>query len=274
MKKILIAFSQEERSEATLAFAAWINQHEPVLLTAFFLPHRVLSDFWTMPGVLADPVPVPVMEDPDPALFARCRAHFEARCVAEGIAYRIHEDVDYPTESDLVRESRFADLMLVSGADYFDSIDLDTSWYNLNRALHEFECPMLVLPPGFSFPESNIIAYDGSASSVHALKLFAYLLPELTRNRTLVVYADKDPDHDIPDLSYLEELAARHYCDLTLTHLVVDDRNDLPAWIGEHPTAVLICGAMGRGILSRLFRSSFAHRLIAGQRLPVFIAHR
>jgi nucleotide-binding universal stress UspA family protein len=274
MKKILIAFPQEEISEAALSYAIQLNAKAPALLTAVFLPHVVMSNFWTSPPVLADPVLVPMMEEVDLVVSGKIKQQFMDRCVAEGLSYRVQEASREGGFPDIVRESRFADVMLVCGADYFDSPYFDMAWDNLHRTLHDIECPVLVVPPSGSFPLKNIIAYDGSASSVYALKQFAYLFPELATNETQLVYAHAEPGKLIPDADRIDDLARQHFSNLTLTELPIHPRHLFPAWLEEQKGALLVCGSMGRGMLSQAFRKSFAYEIIIDQKLPVFIAHK
>ena len=81
----------------------------------------------------------------------------------------------------------------------------------MQEALHDIECPAVVVPENFDFPENNILAYDGSESSVFAIKQFAYLFPELASNNTILVFAKSKEVEELPDQDYIEELAARHY---------------------------------------------------------------
>jgi len=41
------------------------------------------------------------------------------------------------------------------------------------------ECPMMLIPEKVSLSEDIILMYDGTAASVHAVKQFAYVFPEL-----------------------------------------------------------------------------------------------
>jgi hypothetical protein len=274
MKKILLAFSQDELSDAPLSFVAQLNRKMPLLVTAIFLPHVVLGSFWTTPGVLSDPVLVPLTEDTDPAIYQQTKQRFRDRCISEGVPFRIHENYKESDLPEIIRESRFADLMIICGTDYFDTPYFDLAWDNLHHTLHDIECPVLVLPPNDRFPKENIVAYDGSASSVYALKQFAYLFPELAVNETTLVYAHEKHVEEIPDVANVEELAAQHFGKLTITQLDMNPKKDFPAWLQVHNDPILICGSMGRSMLSQAFHKSFAYRVIQDRKLPVFIAHR
>jgi hypothetical protein len=140
--------------------------------------------------------------------------------------------------------------------------------------LHGAECPVLVVPEKFRFPVNNILCYDGSESSVYAIKQFAYLFPEMSQNPTILIYAKGNADTEFPDEVNMEELVARHFPQLTITMLDLEPGKDLRAWLAEKEAAIVVSGSFGRSLLSRLFKKSFAAGLINDHRLPVFIAHK
>ena len=69
-------------------------------------------------------------------------------------------------------------ICLFWAADLFiKNLSAEESDEYLKDALHASECPVLVVPEKFDFPESNILAFDGSESSVYAIKQFVYMFP-------------------------------------------------------------------------------------------------
>ena len=104
----------------------------------------------------------------------------------------------------------------------------------------------------FNFPSHIILAYDGSASSVFAIKQFAYLFPELCNRKAILVYVG-DEKHDIPDQVLIEEFAARHFENLTITKVTSDHKNRFNTWFEEHKNSLLVSGSFGRSGVSELF---------------------
>ena len=129
------------------------------------------------------------------------------------------------------------------------------------------------MPEEFNFPAHIILAYDGSSSSVFAIKQFAQLFPELCNRKTILVYAG-DEKHTIPDQVLIEELAARHFRDLTITKINTDDKKEIHNWFYLNRNSIVVSGSFGRSGISELFRRSFMMELIKEYRTPVFIAHR
>ena len=106
------------------------------------------------------------------------------------IEYRVHKDLFESPISQLTKETRFADLMIIGSETFYKSaIEYGTHEY-LKDALHGTECPVIIVPEKFNFPSNIILAYDGSASSVFAIKQFALLFPELCNLKTNLVYAE------------------------------------------------------------------------------------
>ena len=68
----------------------------------------------------------------------------------------------------------------------------------------------VIAPFSFYGIDEIMLAYDGSASSVYAIKQFAYLFTELTSNLTLLTFVARN-NEELPHKINIEELAARHY---------------------------------------------------------------
>ena len=116
--------------------------------------------------------------------------------------------------------------------------------------------------------------YDGSKSSAYAIKQFTYLFPRLCTNKTLLLYAGENKENEIPEQVNMEELAARHFPDLTLFKLEIDPYKYLDTWAADRKNAILVSGSFGRSAFSQLFHKSFITEILRLHRLPVFIAHR
>ncbi|TCJ19079.1 universal stress protein [Flaviaesturariibacter flavus] len=274
MKKILLALSEERFSEEAFDFALGLNRLGPVQLTAAFIPQPVINGTWTIYGSPPEAIPLaPPLLQTDPEVFAAVKGGFERRCIANDIPYRTHEGVADTDLTELRKESRYADLLLLGTGGIFDKLFAQAEWDNLTRMLHALECPAIIVPENFRFPEKVIIAFDGSRDAAHAVKQFYSFLPELSALPTVVAYASKDKKDAIPDRLYLEELALQHFHDLTFTHLTGKPKEAIASWMRQQAHPILVSGAMGRGGLSRLFRESFVQPVLTEQQFPVFIAH-
>ncbi|HYJ37447.1 MAG TPA: hypothetical protein VEV87_02480 [Chitinophagaceae bacterium] len=276
MKKIIIPFDGGNFSKGAFEFANKLNQSEPILLAGLFLPQVDYANLWSYSGGgMAGPVFVPLVEDADVEVITHNIVLFRSLCEKNGIEYRVHENYFEFALPELKKETRFADLMVIGSEDFYKNMGTKGPNAYLRDAMHGSECPVVIVPDNFSFPESVVLAYDGSESSVFAIKQFAYVFPHLTSLPTLLVTADvKRPTKDFPEQSNIEELAARHFSQLTFMKLEFDPRKYFGSWMIERKSSILVCGAFERSAFSEAIRKSFVNEVISAHQLPVFLAHR
>ena len=274
MKKILLAFDGSNFSEGAFEFARSMNEMNHVMLTGVFLPQVNYANLWSYGNGMGGPLFIPLVEGDDEEAVNKNIERFESLCRKNIIEYRVHKDFDDFTMPGLKKETRFADLLIIGSGSFYKTLGTGEPNEALKEALHGVECPVIVVPEKFDFPKTNILAYDGSDSSVYAIKQFAYLFPELVNNKTLLVYAKEEGDNEIPDEAYIEELVARHFSDLTVTKLDINPNKYFATWLSEKKTAILVSGSFSRSPFSLLFKKSFIAGVIKEHNLPVFITHR
>jgi len=273
MKKILLAFDGINFSEGAFEFVRKLNELQPVLLTGVFLPQAQLANLWSYASAAAGPF-IPLVESSETNVIQQNIARFEKLCQYNNIDYRVHKDFFDFALPELKKESRYADLLVLGSEVFYENMGANEPNDFLKDVLHDVACPVLLVPEKFDFPESIILAYDGSERAVYAIKQFAYLFPELTDRRTMLVYVKEDAREDFPDKIPMEELATRHFSDLVFYKLGINPAKYFSGWIAEKKSALLVCGAYGRPGLSTFFKKSFVNDVIADHRLPVFIAHK
>ena len=274
MNKILLLSDADELADGAFEFARMLNEQEPILLVGVFLPK---VDYWNTvlyysfgaasPWLYYTPgMEEALVSDEGPKKFREL-------CVKHGIEHRVHEVSNKSVQYDIKKESRFADLIVFSNKSFYEKFN--EQYYNeyAEDTLHQAECPVVIIPESFRTPENIILSYDGSSSSVYAIRQFAALLPHLTNLDTLLVYVDPNED-EIPDLSYMEELGARHFNKLTFLYLDVDPKKYFGTWLTDRKNVMLVTGAQGRSGLSELFRRSFVSDILKEINIPIFIAHR
>jgi hypothetical protein len=269
MKKVLILFDGEHFSTAALQFASELNRSEKILLTGLFLPSIDYSDVMLYyAGGISGPVFIPAI-DTDPEVMRQNTERFKEYCTKNGIEHRVH-DVLYDSIKNLVQmESRYSDLMLLSGGSFYSNLGELTQEEYIEDAMHRAGCPVIVLPEDLKTPQSLIIAYNGSDDSIFAIKQFTYLLPHLCSLPTMVVYASVK-NEKIPHIEYMQELCARHFPDITFFKLEADAKHYFNTWMMDRGNAMVISGSYAR---TALFRKHFVEDIIKDHKLPVFIAH-
>lgn len=275
MKKILLAFDGTHFSEGALQFARKLNDRQPVLLTGAFLPQVDYANLWSYSGGgTAGESYIPLVEDADAEAVQQNIKRFESFCHTNSIRFRVHKDYFNFTLPDLKKESRYADLLIISSEVFYKQAGINESNDYLKQALHDVECPVIIVPEKYDFPQSNILSYDGSESSVNAIKQFAYLFPEFTGHPTLLVYANNKNENEFPDEQNIKELLSLHYPQLSWMKFEANPKIHFATWISEKKGAILISGSFGRSGFSMMFKKSFITDVISDHRVPVFIAHR
>jgi hypothetical protein len=205
-------------------------------------------------------------------LVAEQKADFVEQCKQHQIAYDIPHNYSVWDRDLFSAETRFADLVLVSGDLFFAGIDDHQPNAYLRQALRAAECPVIVVPEHFEAIDHLFIAYDGTAKSVSALKQFCYVFPHLLNLPAEIVYVRNEEANNIPGLEDLKRLAMTKFNNLGYAKLHFDAATYFPTWIGEKKNALLITGAFGRSALSNIARRSFAEEILRDHRVPVFIA--
>ncbi|RYY96705.1 MAG: hypothetical protein EOO11_12795 [Chitinophagaceae bacterium] len=273
MKKIVMALLEESFPEDAFQFVQELHGRAPVQLTAAFVAESPIVTAWAVTGMPPDPLWLSPVAEADPDAYAQTKQLLGERCAAHGIPVQVHGRSPHGDIAQLRKESRFCDLLVVSHGLFFDASFSGIEWDHFASTVQELECPVVVVPAGFRFPQQNIIAYDGSASSVFALRQFYSVLPELSANPTFLVYGNDADDREVPDLALLEELARPHFPQLSITKLPGDPKTAILGRVGREEQPILVLGALGHRGLSRIFHRSFSYRHLLDQKVPVFIAH-
>lgn len=273
MKKIILAFDGKHFSEGVMQMAEWLNEKQPVLMTGVFLSPVDYREIIGYSGMgIGTPVMMPPIETDDSLVNENIRK-FRERCTHGGFEFRVHKDTDLFALQELITETRFADLLVVSSELFYENIQKNQPNDYLRKTLHESECPVLLVPENFIPPFSLILSYDGKASSVFAIKQFTYLFPELCGLDTLLISLNGEDEEEMPSRENISELCARHFDNMTMEHIAGENKKSFAAWVSEKRGSLLVTGAFGRGELSSLFRKSFITDVIREHKIPIFIAH-
>ncbi len=274
MRKILLAFDGIHFSEGAFNFAKQLNEKNPILLTGVFLPQTSYANLWSYADGIGAPMFVPAINDEETDIIEENLKKFEELCIKNGIEFRIRKDFMDLALPELKKETRFADLLIIGEEKFYENMGSGNPNNYLKEALHSIECSVVLVPEKFDFPLVNILTYDGSESSVYAIKQFVYLLPEFKDNPTYLTYASNDGKTPLPEEAYIEELASRHFTDLTVSKLNIDTKKYFSTWVADKKSSILVAGSFGRTSFSQLFSKSFVLDIIKEHRMPIFIGHK
>jgi hypothetical protein len=271
MKKIIFVCDVNNFPVGAFEFIKSLNDSEPLLLVGAFF-HSVNFDEGISNLAFA-PDPILAFTDSDIRTVHSSIMRFEQKCQKSGIEYRVHEESDQYKIEDLVKESRFADVVVMSEGLFFKHIDSDQPNSYMKQVLHCSECPVIVIPENYSTIKHVSIAYDGKKESMLAIKQFCYLFPKYTDLPAEIVYWVNKTDDEIPDLEYLEEFAGRHFTNLNFKELFFDPRTYIEDWSNKNRDTIFVSGSYKRSGLSTYLKRSFIEDMIKSSSSIIFIAH-
>ena len=207
MNKILLVFDAVNFTKESFEFVKRQNEQKPCLFIAYFLTpeeHSSLFNYSLIPieeGYIYTPYV-------DIELVLQNIDCFKMLCKKHNVECRVYEKIWKKALPSLILETRFADLLVIIMESYFAHETPKVYDNCINNILHSSECPVFFIPYDFSLPLKIIFSYDGSTSSMFAIKQFCYLFPELhSRVATLIPASDKPGE--IPDLELLESFIKR-----------------------------------------------------------------
>ncbi len=273
MKKIIIPFDGNHFSEGAFSFACKLNKLSPVFLAGIFLPGIEYANMFFFPSAFAAPVYIPKLKRLEKDALEHNVIKFSERCKKSHLAFKVHKDIS-DTESaisQLTIETRYADLMILGTEVFYTQGSAGPVEY-LKKALRNTECPVILVPEDFNFPSHVILAYDGSASSVYAIKQFANLFPEFCNLPATLIYAGDDED-DIPQKELIGELIARHFKNIAMNKVSERYQKKVNELLSAYPSPLLVAGSFQSPGIASIFKSSFVIDVIKQHKAPIFIAH-
>ncbi|WP_343670862.1 hypothetical protein [Chitinophaga sp.] len=174
---------------------------------------------------------------------------------------------------EVVTESRFSDLLIIGKALSFPFLyDTNPTGFVRNMLLHA-QCPVMVLPEEPHKVTGVAFCYNGTYSSMYAIKAFAALYPELIAHHCEIVYVDETGDKTIPFKTQLQEYLKVYNAQVTYKILTGQADKAIQAYLDHKTELISTFGAYGRSRVSRFFNSSSADNIIRNLKGPVFITH-
>jgi hypothetical protein len=201
------------------------------------------------------------------------KALFELQCDLYHIKHQVHENEEEWEKGILAAESRFSDLVVVSGELFYAELDSDQPNSFLMEALCASECPVMVIPEDYTPSQQLVITYDGSKDSLYAIKQFSYLMPQYTDLPTEFIYVTEDEKQEIPDLDNLKHYSRLHFGCMNFSTLHFKASDYFSSWLSGKKQVLLVSGSFGRSPFSYALKHSFAEQIIHDHRVPLFIAH-
>ena len=278
MEKILLAIDAINPDKKTLEFACYLGRLTKSKVTGVFLENLAAEEsprVKNMNGKGYVDWEVDEKSDEHKAkmeLIEKNISLFKEGCINREVSYRLHRDRGVPA-SELIEESRFADVLVVDAETSFNRRYEGTLSEFVRDILRKSECPIIIAPESFEAIDEIIFTYNGSSSSVFAIKQFTYLFPQFYNKKVSIIQINKDGEWHDPDKYKFSEWLKEHYIDLHFEALKGETDNKLFDYVFGKENMFLVMGAYGRNALSLFLKRSHADLLIKTVSQPIFIAH-
>ena len=274
MRQILFLGAGREFPKGAFTFLRTMHVSERVHARAlFFKP----VDYGSLSAVAANCgasiAPILELEEKEKETIHLHKELFARECHNQNVFFTINENEQSWDKDLLIKESRFSDLILISGQLFYADAEGRQPNHYLLEALHAAECPVLIIPETFTAVERLYMAYDGSKESILALKEFCHLFPDLCDLPMEFVYVDEQSGNGIPEIERLREFTQLKFNSMNFARLQFKAAEYFAGWISEKHNVLLISGSFGRAPFSYLMKRSFAEHIIHDHQMPVFIAH-
>jgi nucleotide-binding universal stress UspA family protein len=277
MKKIIAAFDGLKYSESTRDYAIYLAKQTNTHLVGVFLDDPIYTsykiyDLVVKQGATEDKLRK--FEAKDKATRDAAAENFEKACQQSGIEYTVHHDRKTAIQA-LKHESIYADLLVIDSKETLTHYTEKLPTRFIRDLLGDAQCPVLMVSQKYKPIQKIILLYDGEPSSVHAIKMFSYLLPQLKHLDTEIISVNPvNATLHLPDNKLMKEFMKRHYPKAKYTVMKGWAEDEIIKHLKQaQENSLVVLGAYRRGTVSRWFRESMADILMKEVKLPLFIAH-
>jgi len=278
MEKIIIGTDGAHLHSNTVDFACYLAHLTRSRLSGIFLTNPQGAEIPVMKIAFGMPYVETIVAQDIPGAQERTRLItentrlFEEVCKNRGVNCSIRRAQGVPVE-EIIAESRFADLLVANPETSFGRHKEEVPTGFIKELLAKSECPVAIAPYSFYGVDEIVFTYDGSASSVFAIKQFTYLFPAYSNKKLTVLQVTDNEETEIIEKTKLLEFLQMHYSDISFKLLTGKPTDELFGFLLERKNAFVVMGAFGRKMLSDFFKKSTAELVLKTVNLPVFIAH-
>ncbi|MHA4808616.1 hypothetical protein ACX0G9_10950 [Flavitalea flava] len=278
MDKILLALDPQNINMSSIDFACYLASLTRSHLTGVFLEDLYFGERLVMKIVQGSPYinsasgSSSLVEKKETRITEEIIRTFKVACDCRGVQTRVHRDRGVPS-TEIVEESRFADIVVIDPETSFTQNNEVLPGRFVKEVLVEAECPVIISPYSFESIDDILFSYNGSKSSVFAIKQFTYLFPELKDKKAIVISVFRDGGEALEEQFKMKEWLKNHYSHVEFVILKGEPSDQLFAYLIERKNGIVVMGAYGRTMLSRFFKPSHARLIVKTVNLPIFIAH-
>ncbi|MCL6523899.1 MAG: hypothetical protein K6T34_04470 [Thermoflavifilum sp.] len=220
------------------------------------------ASFMTIPGQLADKEKYEIIEKNFDVLVRE--AH------QRNMLIKPFEDLSVAQEA-FFKHLRYTDVLLLDIHSLQSPTDDITRYRFFRDILMYGECPVILFSGGFTHIDEIIFAYNGTPSSVFAIRQFTYLFPQLYDKPIKAVYArEADQMHD---KKLLIDWMNTHYTQAYYEETDEKLLNSFSTSYQQQKQIFGVMGSFGRSLLSQMLHKSEALHVIRMLPVPLFISH-
>jgi hypothetical protein len=272
MKKILFLCDGDNFSEASFEFIRQLSVHETITVKGLFFT-SIDTDALIPLSFLPVTAPYARFIEQEKEMVHKSQQLFIQACEDAGLRHQVHSHAFEWNREVIEKESRYADLVVLSGELFCRDVPDRQPNYFMEETLHLAECPVVVVPQNFRAIERITIAFDGKKESMFAVRQFANLFPDLLELPTDIVHIKNDADDEIPDRGLLLEYTKAHFDAQYTSKLHFDPKRYFASWLDEKKNVFLVTGSFSRSPFSNTLKESFSTEIIKRHGCPIFIAH-
>lgn len=271
MERILLVLDQEKWNKDAVDFGCYLAKLSKSRVTGVFLRHPGEDNFaGTAIEENNHDRSGKLTTSPHPETLSAKR--FREACICRETPYSIQEG-HMATKEKLIEETKFADFMIIDPSlSLKNKIELSPTAM-VKDIVQQAHCPVLLVPGSFNEISEVIFTYDGSRSSVYAIKQFTYLFPQFINNKITVLEVNPEGTKEIVEEQKLMEWMNAHHSNVKYVVPSGNPADKLIKYLLPRHNAIVVMGAYGRSFFSRIFKTSTAGSVAANVISPVFIAH-
>lgn len=276
MKKILFAVDCDPTDEDAVDFACHLARLTSSRVDGIFLNEPVMEEVVVIgsrtgrSGLGTTALTESDKESEQAAQRVENIQLFREHASQTGVPFTVHLDKGIPA-GELAKESFYADLLVMSPDTFSKGDEVIPSEF-VRNILHDAACPVVLAPGSFEQIGNVVFCYDGSKSSIYAIKQFSYLFPQLGSQRVKIVSLKAEGPKP-EEQSRLTEWLRSQYSDVEWIARGPEAAEALFHYLLKKHDDFVVMGPYGHGLLSSFFEPDCETGALLFPNLPIFITH-
>lgn len=278
MKRIIAALDGLHYSTITRDYSIQLTKNSDAHLTAIFLDDMTNTSYKIYNLVVKEGVSekkIKSYKEKDKITRINASHDFDSEAKKAGVQYNLQHD-KFIALNELLHESTFADLLIIDSKESLSHHTEQSPTRFIKDLLSDVQCPVLLISQEYVPLKKVILLYDGSPSSVFAIKMFEYIMMPLNEHLSveLLTVNGMEDDLHLPDHKRMKAFLKAHFKNVTYTILKGLAETEITTHVQHQgKETLLVLGAYGRTALSNWFKSSLSGVLLKQTKLPMFITH-